>query len=161
MKITIIAAGNKMPAWVVENSNEYIKRLPKDCDVKLIEVPITKRAKNISTGILKKKDTEKILSMVPSNSFVIAMDERGDAITTKQLSDKLIQWQSNSQNLCFLIGGPDGFDYSVSSQLKRQWPDWTFSLSNLTLPHPIVRVILVEQIYRAWSVLSGHPYHRE
>tara|TARA_B100000767_G_scaffold265534_1_gene281702 strand:+ start:2241 stop:2750 length:510 start_codon:yes stop_codon:yes gene_type:complete len=169
MQITILAIGNKMPAWVDANCDEYIRRMPKDLSLKLIELPAQKRSKNQSIDAIRRKETEQLLAAVPDKNYVVVLDERGESVSTALLAKKLNGWQLNSRDVCLLIGGPDGIDFSVfadskvtgSKSVRSQSPEWRWSLSPLTFPHPLVRVIVTEQLYRAWSVSEGHPYHRE
>lgn len=169
MQITIIAIGNKMPAWVDANCDEYFRRMPKDWSLKLIELPAQKRGKNQSIDAVRRKETEQLLAAVPDKNYLVVLDERGQSISTALLAKKLNAWQLDGRDICLLIGGPDGIDFSVFVDLKTagsksgktQRPEWRWSLSPLTFPHPLVRVIVAEQLYRAWSVSTGHPYHRE
>lgn len=161
MKISIIAAGNKMPAWVDSCCKEYIQRLPHEMDVSIREVAIEKRRKSQSVEKLRQLETQRLIESVPANDLVVVLDEKGQAVTTQKLAAKLKDWQIEARNVSFLIGGPDGFDFSLIEKKQKKLPDWRWSLSELTFPHPMVRVILAEQIYRAWSILAGHPYHRD
>lgn len=158
-----------MPAWVSSPCADYLKRMPTDWKVKLLEVPAEKRAKSQSIEIVKRRETVRLLEAVPNGNFIVALDERGSEITTPELSKKLSQWQLSGSDVSLLIGGADGIDFAVLSEpekfgvkaLRRNLPDWRWSLSQLTLPHLMVRVLLFEQLYRAWTIHVGHPYHRE
>lgn len=167
MQINIIAIGNKMPAWVVDNCTDYLRRMPAEWSVSLIEVAAEKRRKNQSIEATRRRETHRLLEAVPAANRIIALDERGKSVTTSGLSKKMDHWQMEGRDVSFLIGGPDGLDFSVelleksNSAKTRQWPDWRWSLSELTFTHPMVRVILAEQLYRAWSISVGHPYHRD
>ena len=158
MKLQIISVGSKMPSWVEMAFLEYKKRFPREFTLSLKEIPLKKRTSNRHQDILRiiEEEGEKIIAAIPEKSFTIALDERGKSFTTLQLSQKLSDLQSETPMINFLIGGPDGLAKKCIEQADLQW-----SLSNLTLPHPLVRVILIEQLYRAISILNHHPYHRE
>lgn len=167
MQISIIAIGNKMPAWVVENCADYFRRMPSELSVVLVEVAAEKRSKNQSVDAIRRRETQRLLQAVPVANTIVALDERGQSLTTERLAKKMDHWQMDGRDISFLIGGPDGLDFSVAALEKpnstktRPWPDLRWSLSDLTFTHPMVRVILAEQLYRAWSVSVGHPYHRD
>lgn len=158
-----------MPAWVTDNCADYLRRMPSELKVVMLEVPAEKRSKNQSIEIIRRRETQRLLQAIPPGDTIVALDEHGQSATTTLLAKKLEQWQMDGRDVSFLIGGPDGLDFSVSRTDKpslakskaAHWPDWRMSLSALTFPHPIVRVILAEQLYRAWSLSIGHPYHRE
>lgn len=156
MNIHLIAVGTRMPTWVQDGFSEYAKRLPHECSLKLIEIEASKRQKNAAISDLKKREAEKILSAIPSQSLVIALDVKGNSWSTEQLANNIQHWMNEYKNIALLIGGPDGLDDSCLSRAQQKW-----SLSALTFPHPLVRIIIAEQIYRAHSLLKGHPYHRE
>jgi 23S rRNA (pseudouridine1915-N3)-methyltransferase len=155
MIIELIAIGTKMPAWVEAGFTEYQRRLPKECEIILTELPMTPRTKTGNTSLWKEKDSEALLKAIPSQSLVIALDERGKNYTSEQLADKLQTWRESTQHLSLLIGGPDGLSDACKARASALW-----SLSALTMPHPLVRIIVAEQIYRAWTLLNDHPYHR-
>lgn len=156
MKIKLIAVGSKMPAWVDSGFQQYCKRLPKDFAVKTIEIPLARRSKNQQPEQWKNKEGEQIIKNLHKDDFVIALEIKGKNISTQLLAEKLTQLQISTSSLAFIIGGPDGLSAAC---LKRA--DFCWSLSALTLPHPIVRIIFIEAIYRAWSLMNNHPYHRE
>lgn len=156
MQIHFIVVGQKMPKWVQEGYSEYAKRLPKACALNLIELPMSQRGKTSSVEQNKQEEAKRILGAIPKGSRLIVLDEHGQQPTTLQLSKKLEDWLSGGQDVALVVGGPDGLEASLIEQA-----DWTWSLSKLTLPHPLVRVLIAEQIYRAWSVIQNHPYHRE
>lgn len=141
----IIAVGKKMPSWVNDTFCEYQKRLPSDYSLQLVETP----KKTIQ------QEAKLILAAIPKGSFVIALDEKGKQWNTAQLSIQLQQWRETHGKLSFIIGGPDGLAPEVLERSNAMW-----SLSQLTFPHPLVRVVVAEQLYRAWSLQAGHPYHR-
>ena len=160
-----------MPAWVYNCCDDYYQRLPAEYQLVTQEIALEKRSKNQSTQITRARETRRLLELVPANDFIVALSEDGQAVSTQQFSERLGAWRERSLNVSFLIGGPDGLDFTVARDdakansnghsNTKAWPDWRCSLSALTFPHPLVRVILAEQVYRAWSVLAGHPYHRE
>lgn len=156
MKINLIAVGKKMPSWVNAGYEEYAKRLSHHCRLQLIEIPLVTRSKNTDVSQLLEQESQKILHAIPNKSYSIALDVNGQAWDTAKLAKLLQQWQMQHHEINFLIGGPDGLSASCKQQAQQSW-----SLSDLTFPHPLVRIILVEQLYRAFSILSHHPYHRE
>jgi 23S rRNA (pseudouridine1915-N3)-methyltransferase len=155
MQIYLIAIGQRMDAWVKQAYDEFAKRLPHECRLQLIEVPANKRTKNTDLQRVIKEEGERLLAAIPSNSLVYALDSAGHQWSTEQLAGQLEQWLVDGRDIALLIGGPDG----LSEQCKSR-ADASLSLSKLTFPHPLVRIIIAEQIYRAWSILKGHPYHR-
>lgn len=167
MQINIIAIGNKMPAWVVDNCADYFRRMPPELSVVMIEVAAERRSKNQSIESTRRRETHRLLQAVPPANTIVALDEHGQSVTTTGLAKKIDHWKMAARDVSFLIGGPDGLDFSAVAQehsnteRSRHWPDWRWSLSGLTFTHPMVRVILAEQLYRAWSLSAGHPYHRE
>ena len=144
-----------MPDWVTKGYNEYAKRLKGDCQLKLLEVAAGKRGKNADLLRIKNQEGEKILSAIPKGCLVMALEVRGRSWTTEQLSKQLDNWLHGGQDIALLIGGPEGLSDACVARADVKW-----SLSPLTLPHPLVRVLLSEQIYRAYSILKHHPYHR-
>lgn len=145
-----------MPAWVEEGYSEYAKRLPRgDMTVELIELPLAKRGKNTDISRAMDSEGEAVLSAIGKGDRVIALDVLGRSFSTEKLAEKLAGWRMQGQDVSLLIGGPDGLSAKVLAQADEKW-----SLSALTLPHPLVRVLLMEQLYRAWTVLNHHPYHK-
>lgn len=155
MKFTIIAVGTKMPSWVQEGYAEYAKRLPKELSPKLIELAIGPRGKGRSIEQAKEHEAQLILHAIPKGVCVVALDVKGKRLKTEDIANKLASWQMNGDDICLLIGGPDGFTPELLAKSQERW-----SLSDLTLPHPLVRVVLIEQLYRAWTILQHHPYHK-
>ncbi len=155
MKIYLLAIGSKMPTWVNQAYQEYAQRLPSKCSLELIEIPAIKRNKNTNIKDVKKKEAEKLKRAIPPHCRVIALDEKGSLWSTKQLAVRMQDWMMGGANIALLVGGPDGLTSEILGLAQEKW-----SLSNLTFPHPLVRVILAEQIYRAYTVTENHPYHR-
>ena len=155
MRIRLIAVGHKMPKWVVEGYDEYAKRLPKDFALELLEIPMSPRGKNTDIAKAIRKEGDLMLEAIPSSDMVIAMEVLGKEWSTDQLADQTEQWRMDGYNVSLLVGGPDGLDPRCTARADQVW-----SLSRLTLPHPMVRILLAEQIYRAWTLMNNHPYHR-
>ncbi|MFV0446129.1 MAG: 23S rRNA (pseudouridine(1915)-N(3))-methyltransferase RlmH [Planctomycetaceae bacterium] len=154
MKLRIIAVGQRMPEWVVTAMADYIKRMPRDCRLELVEVAISQRGKDTVRG--KLEEGERLLAAVGSRDRVICLDVKGKSWSTPELSQRLDHWRHEGRDTSFLIGGPDGLSPACLQRAELSW-----SLSPLTLPHALARVVVAEQLYRAWSILAGHPYHRE
>jgi 23S rRNA (pseudouridine1915-N3)-methyltransferase len=155
MKINLVAVGTKMPAWVTQGFEEYSKRLPRECQLQLIEVAPAKRGKNAQPEQWKKDEATRILGLIPDNHHVIALEVTGKSWSTEVLSDNMQGWLSDGRDVSLVVGGPDGLDASCLQRADQKW-----SLSAMTLPHPLVRIVLAEQLYRAWTILQNHPYHR-
>ena len=155
MKLHIIAIGTKMPQWVQDGYAEYEKRLPKEWKPKLLEFGVAKRAKNTSVARLKELEADQILDSISPSAHVIALEVLGKQADTLQLSKSMQRWQELAKPTYIIIGGPDGL---AERCLARA--DEKLSLSRLTLPHPLVRVLLIEQLYRGWTLIQQHPYHK-
>ncbi len=155
MKLTLVAVGTRMPAWVQTGYEEYAKRLPRECALVLREIPLATRSKSSDTARAIEKESDAMLAAIPAQERVIALDIPGRTQTTESIADALRQWQMQGGNTSFFIGGPDGLSAACLARAQESW-----SLSGLTLPHPLVRIVLAEQLYRAWSLLNHHPYHR-
>jgi 23S rRNA (pseudouridine1915-N3)-methyltransferase len=155
MKLRIISVGHKMPDWVEVACSEYIKRMPRELVIEIVSIKPDKRADGKSSEAVQEAEAKRILETA-GKDFLIACDERGQQITTLQLAEKLKFWQGLGKDVSVVIGGADG----IHSSLKLR-ADWLWSLSQLTLPHAFVRVLLCEQLYRAYTVTQNHPYHRE
>lgn len=155
MKISLLSVGTRMPSWVNEGVQEYCKRLPPDFQLHCVEIPLARRGKNVDVDRARRREAEDMLARIPRDDVVVAMEVRGRALTTEGLAGHLDAIRLDGRNVSLLVGGPDGLDPAALQRADEQW-----SLSALTLPHPLVRIVIAEQIYRAWSVLSGHPYHR-
>ena len=156
MRIHLIAVGQKMPAWVSQGFQEYSKRLPASCALKLVEISPGHRGKSADIQRAIKSEGDKMLAAIPRGARVIALDERGKSWTTLQLAGQMRAWMGDGRDVALLVGGPDGLSPECKARADQMW-----SLSALTLPHPLVRVVLAEQLYRGWSVTQGHPYHRQ
>jgi 23S rRNA (pseudouridine1915-N3)-methyltransferase len=155
MKIKLLAVGSKMPTWVTTCFNDYNKLMPNEMLDELIELPLGHRAKGADLSKAIKKEGDAMLAAIPSGDWVVALEVLGKNWSTPQLANEMQNWQMNGRNVSLLIGGPDGLDPRCTALADQKW-----SLSALTLPHPMVRILLSEQLYRAWSVIQGHPYHK-
>jgi len=155
MNLDIVAVGEKSPSWVDAGVSEYLSRMPHECKVRLITVATTKRTKKFSIQQAQEREQALLLKNTSRNSFRIALDEHGKMWTTAVLATKLEGWLQNTPSVTLYVGGPDGFTSEFLKQVDMVW-----SLSSLTMPHMLVRLVLVEQLYRAWTVIQGHPYHR-
>ena len=155
MKISLICVGTKMPAWVEAGVAEYRKRLPPEFNFEIRELPLAKRGKGSDIGRAIAQEGEAMLAAINPADKVIALDVQGKAVSTEALSESLDDWLMDGDNISLLVGGPDGLCPRCLDLASQKW-----SLSALTLPHPLVRVLFVEQLYRAWTILSNHPYHR-
>ena len=147
VRVTILSVGHKMPAWIQEGFHEYQRRMPPEIRVELTELKPDKT---------KADEAKRILAALPEGATLLALDERGKAISTQGLSVMLSEWMRDASHPVFAIGGADGLGDEVKARA-----DKLISLSALTLPHQLVRVVLAEQLYRAWTILARHPYHRE
>ena len=158
MKLRLLAVGQKMPDWVQSGYDDYAKRLQPLLPVQLMPLAMAKRGKNDSASDIHKycqQEGQTILTARQPRERLIALEVGGRNLSTEKLADTLKLWMQEGQDVALAIGGPDGLSNEV-----RQQAEWHWSLSPLTLPHPIVRIIVIEQIYRAMSLINGHPYHR-
>jgi len=155
MQLVIAAVGHKMPAWIETGFGEYAKRMPPDCRLVLKEIKPVDRSGSRSADTVMAMEKSRIEAVIPKGSRVVGLDEHGRDLTTMQLAKNLTQWQQGGTDVTFVIGGADGLD----AQFKQQ-ADMLLRISSLTLPHGMVRVLLAEQLYRAWSITQNHPYHR-
>lgn len=155
MRFKMIAVGTKMPAWVETGFNEYAKRLPRDFSLEVVELPMGPRGKNAPIAKAIAKEGEMMLAAIPKGDKVIALDVLGKPWSTEKLADNLASWSMECSNYSLLIGGPDGLAPQCLARADAKW-----SMSALTLPHPLVRIVLAEQLYRAWTLLNNHPYHK-
>lgn len=158
MRIRIIAVGTKMPDWVEQGYAEYAKRMPRDVTIEMLELPLAQRGKNTDIATAMAKEGELMLAAIDKGGKgeqVIALDVKGKPWSTEQLAENLAGWKMSGCNYCLLIGGPDGLAPECLTLASVKW-----SLSPLTLPHPLVRILVIEQLYRACSILQNHPYHK-
>lgn len=155
MRIRLITVGSKMPGWVEDGYEEYSRRLGADLRLDLIEIPLNRRGRGADVNRLQEKEANQILAAVGQGDLVVTMEIRGKAWSTEQLADNMGDWMHSGRNVSLLVGGPEGLHPSCMAQADLRW-----SLSPLTLPHPLVRVVVAEQVYRAWSILKNHPYHK-
>jgi 23S rRNA (pseudouridine1915-N3)-methyltransferase len=155
MRIHLIAVGTRMPAWVVEGYREYARRLPRECTLQLVEISPGMRSKSRSATRAREEEGRQILGAIPHDCHVIALDVRGRGWDTGELAIKLQDWLGSGRDVALLVGGPDGLSQACLDRADLAW-----SLSPLTFPHALVRVVVAEQLYRAWTINSGHPYHR-
>ncbi len=156
MRISIVTVGTRMPSWVDEGVEEYSRRMPRELGLEWKALPLAQRGKSSSPEQLREREGEQILKSIPAGDRVIALDVRGKSLSTPQLAEQLADWQMSGDNYSLLIGGPDGLSKACLQRAERRW-----SLSDLTLPHPLVRILLAEQLYRAWTITVNHPYHRD
>lgn len=156
MHIRLIAVGDRQPGWVDDAFKNYSGRFPREWKFRIDCIATARRSKNNKTQNAMDAECEQILSRIKSTEQVVLLDERGKQLTSQALATRLIDWQTDGRDLCFVIGGPDGV-----ADACRQRADTIWSLSALTLPHGLARVLFSEQMYRAWSLQTGHPYHRE
>ncbi|MGM0614796.1 MAG: 23S rRNA (pseudouridine(1915)-N(3))-methyltransferase RlmH [Pseudomonadota bacterium] len=155
MKLRMLAVGNKMPAWVEEGVETYRKRLPRDFSLEIEEIALGQRGKNADVTKARLQEAERIKARLKGDEYLVALEVKGKAWSTPQLASEADQWRMQGKEVVLLVGGPDGLDPALSARANVAW-----SLSPLTLPHPLVRIMLTEQLYRAWTLLVGHPYHR-
>lgn len=155
MKLVVIAVGQRMPQWAELAWDDYVKRFPHELKVELKAVKTDSRRGGKTAAQAMAAERAHIEQAIPKGAHVVALDEHGDALATLGLAMRLAHWKTLGSDLAFLIGGPDGLDPGLRDSAHER-----LRLSNLTLPHALARVLLVEQLYRAWSVNAGHPYHR-
>jgi 23S rRNA (pseudouridine1915-N3)-methyltransferase len=156
MHIRLLAVGDRQPRWVDDAVDAYTGRFPREWKFRLDAIPTVRRQKNDKSRKAREAEGELILGKLDDDERLILLDERGRQLDSKGLSATLADWQNDGRDICFVIGGPDGV-----SDACRNRADFTWSLSTLTLPHGLARVLLAEQLYRAHSLQTGHPYHRE
>lgn len=155
MKVKVIAVGTKMPKWVDEGVREYTKRLPRDFVVEFYEIALGNRSKGADLKKAIQAESKAILEVLSERDWVIALEVKGKVWSTETLAEQVKEWQMRGDNVALLVGGPDGLSEMCRNRANQQW-----SLSALTLPHPLVRILLAEQLYRAYSINQNHPYHR-
>jgi 23S rRNA (pseudouridine1915-N3)-methyltransferase len=155
MQLVIAAVGHKMPAWIEDGFAEYAKRMPPECRIHLKEIKPVERSGSRTAETVMAMERTRIEAVIPKGARIIALDEHGKDVTTMQLAQYLTQWQQGGTDVTFVIGGADGLDAGFKKRA-----DMLLRISSLTLPHGMVRVLLAEQLYRAWSITQNHPYHR-
>lgn len=158
MKFSVVAVGHRMPDWIATGFAEYAKRMPREMPLKMIELKPELHNDEPGSGAalrVLEKEAQRIEAAVPKGAITVVLDETGKSVTTRQLALRMTQWREGGRDVAFVIGGADG----TAARLK-SGADWLWSLSPLTLPHGLVRVLLAEQLYRAVSILNNHPYHR-
>ncbi len=156
MRIRLLAVGARQPRWVAEGFAEYAKRLPRQCPLELVEIPAERRRAGVTPEMAIAREGERLLRALPARARTIALDEHGEQLDTRGLAAQLERWMGGGRDVALLVGGPDGLAEECLARAELRW-----SLSRLTMPHGLVRVLVAEQIYRAWSLTAGHPYHRE
>lgn len=155
MRLSIFAVGTRMPDWVAAGCTEYGKRMPPELRIKTIEIALGTRVKSQSSSKAIETESRAILKAIGEKDFVVALDVFGKSMSTTLLASNLAKWQMDGHDVSLLIGGPDGLSADCLDRANMHW-----SLSDLTLPHPLVRILLMEQLYRAWTINANHPYHR-
>lgn len=155
MKLKMLAVGTRMPGWVTQGVEEYRKRLPREMSLEVVELSPGPRQKSADPAKAIRVEGDRLLSRIKDSELVVALDVEGKPWSTQVLSERMRDWQMAGSDVSLLIGGPDGLDQRCLARADLRW-----SLSPLTLPHPLVRVLLAEQLYRGWTLMTGHPYHR-
>ena len=155
MRIVLIAAGTRQPQWVQDGFREYARRLRGNCTLELVEIPLGRRTSSGSARQAVVQEGERMLRAIPRGARVVALDVAGKPWSTEQLAARMLDWMAGGAPVCLLVGGPDGLSPRVMERANERW-----SLSSLTLPHGLVRPLVAEALYRAWSLNRGHPYHR-
>jgi len=155
MRLHLLAIGQRMPDWVAAGFAEYAARMPRELSLVLRALPNPARSRAMDPATLRRVEGQALLAAVPAQALVVALDERGRVVDTQGVADRLAGWQQSGRDVALIVGGASGLDDAV-----RERAEWIWSLSPLTFPHMLVRVLVAEQIYRAWSLLNHHPYHR-
>lgn len=155
MKVRLLAVGNRMPAWVEQGVEEYRKRLPRDFALEIVEIAPGARGKNADVARAVAQEGQRMRERLRGNERLVALEVQGQAWSTERLAREADHWRHDGGDVALLVGGPDGLEPGLSASANQRW-----SLSTLTLPHPLVRLVVAEQLYRAWTLLVGHPYHR-
>lgn len=156
MKLLIVSVGHKMPDWITAGFNEYTKRMPREAQISLVEIKPEPRTTGKTMLQIMEAEAQRVLAALPQNCLRIVLDERGIQSTTRQLAAQMQDWMREGCDVAFIVGGADGLHESVKLAAQQR-----LALSALTLPHAFVRVLLAEQLYRAYSLMRNHPYHRE
>lgn len=155
MKVRLLTVSQRQPAWVVEGCTEYEKRLPRAWQFQLVEIKPEARTSGVTTQRVQSGEAVRIRNAIPKGAVVVALDERGESWSTERFASQIEGWQGSGRDLVFVIGGADGLDPDFRDQA-----DHRMSLSSMVMPHGLARVVVVEQLYRAATVLNGHPYHK-
>lgn len=155
MKLTLLAVGTKPPRWIAEGFESYRKRLPRHLALQLIEVPGGPTGRNQSAREVRALEAKALQARMPPKTETVALEIQGKPWSTEDLAEHMRQWQMQGTGITFMIGGADGLDTELLRQARHKW-----SLGPLTLPHALVRVVVAEQLYRAWTIINNHPYHR-
>ena len=155
LRLSLISASNRQPEWVDQGAEEYATRLRGRCTLEIKTVPLARRTPTTATERAIHDEGERMLTLVPQGAHVVALLEAGKPWSTKDLAAKLETWMQRGAPVCFFVGGPDGLSPECVARANERW-----SLSSLTLPHGLVRIVVAEALYRAWSTLENHPYHR-
>lgn len=155
MRIRLISVASRMPRWVEEGYQEYAKRMPADLPVELVDIPLATRGKNADVARLMRREGEQMLAATQPGERIVTLEVNGRNWSTEELAGQLEAWRLDARNVNLMVGGPEGLAEQVSARSDQRW-----SLSALTLPHPLVRILLAEQLYRAWTILNRHPYHK-
>ncbi len=155
MRLFILAVGHKMPGWIETAFAEYAKRMPPELRIELKEIKPEQRSNSRTAGTVMAAEAQRIDAALPRGCRLVCLDERGQDLTTMRLAQSLTGWQQDGRDVAFVIGGADGLDPALKARA-----DTLIRLSSLTMPHGMVRVLLAEQLYRAWSINANHPYHR-
>lgn len=156
MRWSIVAIGQRMPGWVEQGWSEYARRFPRGFQLELREIPALKRSRNADLEMIRQREGGAMLAAVPTADRAIALDPAGRQFSTRELADEMREWMQSGRDISLLVGGPEGLSGACLERAETRW-----SLGRLTFPHPLVRVILAEQLYRAWTLTRNHPYHRE
>ena len=150
----VLSIGTHIPQWVRHGTDEYVRRLPREASFEWVDLPASKRTRDTAESRMR-EEAAAIERRVKPQELMVVLDVEGKVVSTEIIAEALATWQSDGSKIAFVIGGPDGVHPSLNAKASARW-----SLGRITLPHPLVRVILAEQLYRAWSINAGHPYHR-
>ncbi|NKC10641.1 MAG: 23S rRNA (pseudouridine(1915)-N(3))-methyltransferase RlmH [Gammaproteobacteria bacterium] len=156
MRLHLVAIGQRVPAWVRDGYADYARRMPRECQLELHVLNPGRGGRKTAASVLRAQESRALMDRVPPGAGVVALDERGVAWSTQQLADRLSHWLGSGRDMALLVGGANGLDDTCRAVAEHIW-----SLSALTLPHAMVRIVVAEQLYRAWTLLKGHPYHRQ
>jgi len=156
MKLILVAVGTRMPSWVDTAFDDFTKRMPRELPLQLVEIKAEPRTTGKTVEAMMALEAARIEAALPPRCRRVILDERGEDLTTKALAKRLERWQDGGDDIAIVVGGPDGLDPALKASAHE-----TMRLSSLTLPHALVRVMLAEALYRAWSLSKNHPYHRE